>query len=391
MLRWELTDLAQGNVLSLPDRHSGSVELARNSARTATTTISTEDPGAQRALVPLRTLLRVWLDGLSDPLFIGRLHDPVFGPDTVELRAVDPWFSLERAYTRAFKPVAGLLTKDQSEYMALAVEHVADRDHGIVRGSLPATLQRNRHYQDGRQIAQILTEISELVNGPDFELYPVEATDGTLVRLNTFARQGVRRPARFEYGHGAHNVGGFSFEPSGIDVCNKFTAIGERLTPERAPTGFGYAEAYTAQSASSQAHYGGVFEQFVSVSESAGIGELEAIAREQVRRYAFAPSYFDLTTPPERGSEGWESAAGEGVEYGVAPQFGGEYWIGDEIVATAKGAIDVEMIGRVEAVAVSDNAQGHVTVKTTCSPASIEATDVTGEAWTAYLWDREST
>jgi hypothetical protein len=386
MLRWEITDRNQQVLATLFDRSGGQVTLERNGGRSAQVTIALDDPAALKALVPLGRLIRVWMDGLENPLFIGRLTQPTFGDAagngeggaTVTLNALDPKSHLEKCFTKglAATPYTDL---DQSEIAARLIESANANRHGIVRGNLPLTVERDRTYFDGTQVWEALVQLSEVIDGMDFEFAPVAATDGTMVRFNTFAEQGTLRPAIFEYGFGRHNVGGFTYEPAGYDVVNKATAVGAFIASD---LGAGLAPARVAESPASQALYGGVFESFEVFPDVSGTIDrsnttLENKALEVVRRNAFAIEYFDIVTPPEPGSEGWGDGLDfTGERFGTPPAFGTDYWIGDRITARIRRNIKVDITGRVEAATVSEDDQGNVSVTTTCAPVAIDAADV---------------
>lgn len=381
-LIWKICDRNGLPIANLLDRHSGRVTIGRNAARTASVIGALDDPAALSVL-PLGCQLRVWINGTEAPIFAGRITSPRFADDagageggaSVTVVAIDPFFSLERAFTRGF-PIQTAV--DQSEIAWALIDHVGggmggweDVKHGIIRGDLPVTVARDRTYVDGEQIAEKITQLSEVLAGMDFELEPLDRRDGVIAAFNTFAHQGITRPnAIFEYGHNRHNVSGFTYEPAGEEVCNKFTAVGQADAN-------GIALAYTAESAKSQAFYGGTFEQFQVYSDVIDGFTLASTANEAVRRNAYALDFFQLTTPPERGSEGFENPA-KGAQFGVPPAFGEDYGIGDTITARIKRNVYFEAIGRVESVELSEDDQGAVTVTTTCVPEAVLADDITG-------------
>lgn len=382
MLAWQITDRNQGALATLTDRRLGRINIARNGGREASVAVALDDAVTLKVL-PLRSLLKVTLNGAL--IFCGRITSPSFadqagageGGASTTIAALDPLNHLERCFT---KGLAAFTADDQSEIMAALIDHVADRDHGVTEGSLwTGGTDRDRTYFDGKQIAEALVQMSEVIGGPDFELEPIFATDGTIARLNTFEEQGDLRPATFEYGFGVHNVAGFSWEPSGEEVCNKFTAAGEPVN--------GVAPAYVAQSVGSQDTHGGTFERFEVVNDVSVIATLEAYAKEQVRRYAYPIDYFEITLPPQQASGDMEGEDFTGAAYGQPPVCGpnADYWIGDTITARIRRNIEVDVQGRVDELELTEDDQGAVTVKLTCAPVALDATDITGASTTATV------
>ena len=382
MLDWQITDRNQYPIARLFDRRLGRVTVARNGPRSASVAVALDDPATLRAL-PLKALLKVRLGG--DLIFCGRITSPAFadqagageGGASTTIAALDPANHLERCFT---KGLAAFAAVDQSEIMQALIDHVADRAHGVVEGDLwTGGADRDRTYFDGKQVWAALSEMSAVIDGPDFELEPVDATEGTIAQLNTFETQGDLRPAIFEYGFGRHNVAGFAYEPAGESVCNKFTAVGTATN--------GVAPAYVAESLGSQAEFGGTFERFEAFSDISDVATLEAYAKEQVRRYAFPVEFFDLGLPAQNASGDVEGSDFTGTAFGDPPACGPsrDYWIGDTITARIRRNLAIDVQGRIDQLELTEDEQGAVTVKVTCTPTFTEATDVTGASTTVTL------
>lgn len=384
MFTWQITSRDQAVLANLEQHRLGRVTVQRNGARSASVTISMDDAAALRVF-PLACLLRAYLDGRL--VFCGRITTPTFADDagageggaTVTIEALDPWNHLERCFLSGplvplgdVEPPLTFAAVDQSTIMQALIDAVADRDHGIIEGSLwTGGTDRDRTYYGGKQIAEAIAQMSDVIGGPDFELEPIEATDGTICRFNTFEAQGSPRPAIFDYGFGQHNVAGFRDAPSGESVCNRFAAVGAAID--------GIAPAYVAQSATSQAHHGGTFERVEAIDDVSESGTLEDYAKEQVRVNAFALDYFDLTLPPQN-DDAFEGVDFTGSRYGQPPVAGpvADYWIGDTILARIRRNVELDVQGRIESITLEENERGTVAATITCTPIGAIATDVAG-------------
>lgn len=385
-LSWSLTDLSQSPKASLLNRFGGQVTIGRSDRRTAQVTISPEDAAAAEVSA-LDRLLCVWLD--EAPIFKGRLTVPLNGDPagggegSITLYAQDPAFQLERNFIRSLATQTGV---DQSEIMARIVENVDPSvygypSHGVKRGSLPATVNRDRTYADGTQAWQALVDMSALIGGIDFELEPFDGGGQRFVRLNTYASQGSDKSASvaLEYETGSFNAQGFTVQPGGDQVINQFTAAGQAetddTTGEQLP-----APAYVASCVDSMSKYG-VFAGFEALTDVTEPGTLAAYAALTVARYAYPIDNFTIVPGPEEGAY-----AGQYPD-SVPPRFApdGDYWIGDTIAVRAEkpnGSYDLK--GRVDAATFSEDEDGAVSVSLTLSTVTDPAT-VTGAATTVNL------
>jgi hypothetical protein len=404
-LDFELTDRNQKVLTRLDNRRAGGrVEIGLNAARRGFCPLSLEDPAYAHADA-VETLLRVTLKGpeeFSLPLFIGRNIIPEQGEseegEQLGLNAVDPFFQLERALIRK---VVGLVWEavvftgtDQSQIMWSLIE--AATTHGIIKGDLPASINRDRTYVPGKEVGPAVLEMSEVIGGPDFELEPVIASDGTLAQFNTFdPRQGTDKSADVIFVEGAapFTATGFTFAPGGDGIVNRVVVIGAPLNEEGVETPFATFPAYVAQHAASIAQYG-VFEQIIQLEDVVEGATLKAHAEAFIAANAVPIPYFDFVSA-------YEPVEDE-VGAGVPPAFGVDYWIGDTIGCHAYlGAtrlndagepvdaegnliVPLELTGRVTDATVLETESGQLQVKLTCAP-EVKSEGISGEVVTLKI------
>jgi hypothetical protein len=268
--------------------------------------------------------------------------------------------------------------------------------HGIAKGALPASVNRDRTYLPGKEVGAALLEMSEVIGGPDFELEPVAgAGTETLARLNTFyPRQGSDKSADVIFVHGAapYTASDFNFAPGGDGICNRVVVVGAPLNnegEEAEENPFATFPAYVAEHAASIAQYG-VWEQLIQLEDVSEAATLQAHAEAFVAANALPIPYFDFTAAPEQTDE----EEGDGVP----PVFGVDYWIGDTIAChtylgaasireddgkplDAAGApvVPLKLTGRVTDATVTELESGQIAVKVTCA-AEVVATGITGNA-----------
>lgn len=397
-LDWELCDLEQTVLTRLDGRRGGGrVEPGLCAGRRAFCPLSLEDPALELAKA-IETVLRVTLKGPDDfslPLFIGRVVIPERGDEAdaesrkeeLGLHALDPLFHLDRQLGRI---VEGSVWKavtfsgvDQSQIMWELIDLL--EGHGVVEGDLPASINRDRTYPPLKEIGQALIEMSEVIGGPDFELEPVVASDGTLCRFNTFyPRQGEDKSADvvFVHGHAPHTAKGFRFSPGGEEIANRVVAIG---APRDQEGEVPYAEhpGYVAEHAGSIAHYKAPFERRLNLEDVIESATLESHAKAAVAASAFPVPFFDFTAAPE--------PVGDEAGEGVPPVFGQDYWLGDTIGVQHYADPDgepLELTGRVTDAVVTELESGQIAVKVSCAP-EVSSDGVTGEAITVRVPEGE--
>lgn len=393
-LDWELCDLNQEVLTRLDNRRAGGhVDPGLNVGRRAFCPLSLGDPALALAKA-VKTVLRVTLKGPDDfsmPLFIGRVTIPERGSEAgkreLGLYALDPMFSLERKLARTVKgsvwEAVVFAAKDQSEIMWGLIDLL--EGHGVAEGDLPASVKRDRTYPPGKEVGPALIEMSEVIDGPDFELEPVIASDGTLCRLNTYyPRQGEDRSEDvvFVHGRAPHTATAFRFAPGGEEIVSRVLAIG---APRDQEGEVPYADhpGYVAEHAGSIALYKEAFEKRLSFDDVIETATLESHAKAAVAAGAFPTPFFDFTAAPEQV----EDELGEGVP----PVFGRDYWLGDTIgvehYADPEGD-PLQLTGRVTDAVVTERASRQIEVKVTCAP-EVSSEGVTGEAVTVRVPEGE--
>jgi hypothetical protein len=388
-LRWALCD-SQGRLLAPIDQfEEDNLQLGLNDIRTGTVTVSIEDPIVS-LVASMATRLKAWLNGcivLNAPVFLPN-HECSSGGQagTLTISATDN-LRLATAFTRAFAEQIGV---DQSEIMALLMEAgdatAAEKaagvlGHGIIRGALAASVLRDRTYYDLTNIWEALVNMSQVIDGPDFELEPLDRDDGVFGQLNTYyPKQGIDRSGSvaLEYGVGATNASGFGWQPSGEQLCNRFICAGE--TPEESPT----TPAWLSENLESQRLYG-IYEGNEVDTEVSEVPTLKEKADNVVATRAFPLDF--VTVQPAL-----QEADRDEVEFGVPPRFGpptdpdADFWLGDTLgIIAREGELSKTLIGRAVVVTLStaDDA-GNVAVAVGFSPPDHVA-GVTGEEVTLTL------
>lgn len=364
-----------------------------NTGRRAFCPLSLGDPALELAK-PLETVLRVTLKGPDDfslPLFIGKVTIPERGSEAgkreLGINALDPFFQLERMLARKVTgsvwEALAFTAKEQAQIMWGLID--SQEGHGVAEGSLPASVKRDRTYAPGKEIGSALVEMSEVEGGPDFELEPVIASDGTLCRLNTFyPRQGsdLSEDVVFVHGKAPYTATAFRFAPGGEEVANRVLAIGAPRDQE-GESPFAEHPGYVAEHAGSIALYEGAYERRLQLDDVIETATLEAHAKGEVAASAFPPLFFEFTSAPEQADE----ETGEGVP----PIFGVDYWLGATIGVQHYADPDddpLEVAGRVTDAVITERASRQLEVKVTCASESTSE-GVTGKAVTVRVPEGE--
>jgi hypothetical protein len=376
VLTWQLCDLDDVVLKTIRDRRpGGKVYGGVNKGRGASLSVSLEDPVVD-VLSAQDTQLRVLRDGWTQPLFKGRVVVPQ-GQASAEaaegytINALDPFAHLEVSFhkgtlsggTKIPTRFAGV---DQSQIMWSLIDAL-DTGHGIQEGSLPASVSRDRSYIAGKQIAEALVQMSEVINGPDFELVPLMS--GGSATFNTYyPRQGadLTDTVVFEYGYGDQTALSFAPAPSGELLRNRCLAVGQ-------DQGDGTHLVAIAEHAGSIAQYGGVFEEVLAFSDISVLATLGEHATAVVAEQAFPIPYFDF-------------AAGEDGPVFAPSDEDGEFWQGDDIKVMAKLPRDAEAqpyTGRVTDWELTEGQAGEIVPKLTCQPIVDDAAvSLSADAWT---------
>jgi hypothetical protein len=371
-LRWALCDFLGRELAPIEEFLEDSLQVAVNDIRTGTVTVSIDDPVA--AIVnPLSTRLKAFLNGaivLNGPIFLPDFEGTTESqPGTLAISATDN-FQFATKMLVGFAEQVGV---DQSELMARLIEAgdatAAEKamgipGHGIIRGELPGSVLRDRTYYDLQNIWEALLSLSQVIDGPDFELEPLDREDGIFAQLNTYPEhQGTDRSAdiKLEYGVGATNADSFGWQPSGEQLVNRFIMAGE--TPEDSPT----TPAWISENLESQ-HLFGIYEASEVDTEISGLPTLKERADGVIATRSFPLDFFSVQ--PAIMQEGRDK-----VEAGVPPRFGppsdpdADFWIADAIGVIARdGLMAAELRGRVTgATLTTADAAGNVAIAISCT------------------------
>jgi hypothetical protein len=397
-LDWELCGLNQNVLTRIDNRRAGAkVEIGLNSYRRASCPISLEDPARELA-ESMSTVLRATLrgpDGFSRVLAIARVTIPeqsgssetegeiIYATDSLaECDASLVGHSIPPAYTYVPGSTSVYLPRwfydvEQSQIMWTAIDE-ADVST-VVKGTAQGAVNRDRTYPVGKPVGEVLLQMSEAIDGPDFEFEPIVRDDGVLSRFNTFhPRQGFDRSAEivFAYGKPPFTATEFNYAPGGL--VNRAMVAGAPIQDAFAGDSLLMHPGYVAEHAASIAEFG-VFEEFVSLEDVNETATLEAHAKGIVAAGAYPTPFFTFATAYEQ--------VDEEVGAGVPPAFGRDYWIGDTIGLTVRtpdwsdGDDDLELTGRITDAEVTELDSGQLAVRLTCSP-EISDADVTGEVVT---------
>ncbi len=380
-LSWGLYDLAGGLLGPVTNRLPGSrVEPALNGRYSAQLNLSLEDEMAD-LVEPLAVVVMTWLDGA--PVFAGVVGEPTFdfGAGTCQVPAFGPSLRLERAFVGQRSDGAGLVGAAaglpyrleqvaEGEIMWRLVQHASPTaaeqaagvpDHGIARGNIHGGNLRDREYDPGKQLWEAITELSEVIDGCDFDLRPVydPARSGVLAELDTFDRMGadLTDRVRLEFGVGDNTAANLILKPSG-DVVNRMTGVGE------APPYDGEGDApepprYTADQPASQVAYG-LHGDYRGLT---GIDNLQRVAEhvgEVVATQAFPVDHFDVVPALQDGSAylvGDDGQVRRVAGLGRPPRFGpgGEWWLGDSFRAIGRrGRRTADLSGRVVGATIEE-------------------------------------
>jgi len=380
-LAWGLYDLAGGFLGPVTNRLPGSrVEPALNGRYGAQLNLSLEDEMAD-LVEPLAVVVRAWLDG--SPVFGGVVGEPTFDFDagTCQVPAFGPSLPLERAFVGQRSDGAGLVGAvaglpyrleqvAEGEIMWRLVQHASPTtaekaagvpDHGIARGSIHGGNLRDREYDPGKQVWQAITELSEVIEGCDFDLRPVydPARPGVLAELDTFDRMGadLTGQVRLEFGVGDNTAANLVLKPSG-DIVNRVTEVGE------APPYDGSGPApvpprATSDQPASQVAYG----LHADYRGSIGVSDVLAIAEhssEIIATQAFPIDHFDVVPALQDGTAfllGDDGKVRRVAGLGRPPRFGpgGEWWLGDSFRAVGRrGERTADLSGRVAGATIEE-------------------------------------
>lgn len=395
-LAWSLTDSQGNEVAPIGDRENGEVEIGLNASRRGSVDVAFSAAAAGKARA-YGTRLKVWLSGaiiLNAPLV-----DPVWSADerTASLNAIDAGEQLAASHIYAMAKQTQI---DQGEIGWRLISHANSRaaffggpPTGIVRGSVPISFLRDRFYPDGTNIWEALIDLTEISNGPDFELEPLDRVDGQHMRYVThWPYQGNDRATDVVLAHNTQedNAAAFSHEPSGMVNWALFS--GQAIEGQPAPAWVAWHPASIVAN--------GVWGHFEALPDVKYTATLREYAEQMVATRAYGVDFFDVTPAVEAGGSAlgfYRDANGlwrqDGRGYKVPPAFGpidsgGAYWIGDEITALARvDGFKKQLVGRVIDAKITELERARaIAVELSCAP-RIVATGVSGQALTVTTED----
>lgn len=400
-LGWELLNLDQtpvelgGDPVTFDGRQAGGkVEIGVNSVRKAELPLSLDDP-VRDLITPLDKLLRVRLygDSWSEIIFQGKIIPESSGSaegGVVSVSAVDPLAQLNALLIRSASIVGGKEIWDvvklgqsfilfpnsaQSDIVWGLVSSVTG--HGVKKGTLaPEAPSMEMEYEAGGSIGETITQLCELAGSIDFELVPVEASDGTICELNTYyPHQGTDKTStvKFVYGAAPESAVAFTHSPGG-EIVNRviFLSVLAGLGGSNDATSAIYENKDSIEAY-------GPYEQIVDMHSvtAAGLGAWFQSGRQLIATKAFPIDYFSVTPAPELVD------GGDPDGFGVPPVFGpgpdADYWVGDTIAVEAHRPGDAEPLaleGRITDATLTETASGQLTVSIDCAPEPSD-TDIT--------------
>jgi len=396
-LKWELLDLEQTLIAELENRRAGGwVEIGLNSYRNAELPLSVEDEVSLLA-EPVKTVLRCTLLGPDDferIIFQGRIAIPEESGDTnlgagVKLSANDPLTECEDSlirtditYPNPSTDAWGITEVTNIEQSLIMWGLIAASDVDTIKlGDREGSVNRDRTYLPGKVLKDALVEMSEVENGPDFELNPIEDVTGKLVEFKTYyPSQGDDLSDEIRFVHGTdpdddetpqETASAYTYTPGGR-IYNRIVATGFAF----AFYGNAIQPTYVAEHAASIGEYG-VFEKVLDLPELTidDNAALQAHAEAECAANAYPIPYFQFIPAMEQvGSE-----TGVGVPWA----FGRDYWIGDTIgldVHRPDGSV-LELAGRITDAKLIETDTGQLQVNLTCST-SVSFSGVDSE----FLW-----
>lgn len=403
------------------ERSQGEVTIDLNGQRTATVETSLEERIADW-IHPTKSRCKVFCHPeANDPekfiLHNGLILNPVSDGQRVEIPSVDQSVRLLNASPARLpteespESLWDAVEMEDSELMWEIIERSDERrielnleepdspnpvpSHGVIQGDLADSFKtRSSRIVEGQTTWDGLLEIAGRDHSPDFELEPLDREDGIHSALNTYyPRQGANRRDEviLEYGINIPPEG-FNYEPSGVDICNRFVAIGQAQ--------YGFAPVYVAENRMSMGRYG-IWQREESFTTK-DIDKLADIAHSRVALSAFQINYVEVTPAVEIGGTARGFCRNADGTYGqlsdefmVPPRFGPrvgqgfDYWVGDTITVRAKEqfqfhvdtdipAYDTDMVMRVVSATFREvDEAGNVAVTLTLTPV-VEAAHVGG-------------
>lgn len=226
-----LVELAtlDGHARGQPAWRGLTIERNLNGGTLVGLAIDNDDQAAAEALIGDRTL-RIWEDGVLR--FHGKLREPLVAtPGVLRLAAGSPYTLLDRRQLQTAKTFTQI---DQGTIAKTILDAENARSPTRLRmGGYGASVKRDRTYEAGKSIQELIAELAAVEQGFYFVERPiVEAAAPTVFAelLLRWPDAGIDRPAvRFEYGEGTlGNVAGYTL--TRVLPVNAVTYVGGAQT-----------------------------------------------------------------------------------------------------------------------------------------------------------------
>jgi len=262
-----------GGAVSFIDATGLEITRRLNGGNEAKFTLDARDPKAGDLAIASRSMA-FYRDGTLR--LRGKIWEPlIYRANSVSVEVRDPWFTLEhrrvRTTTRYTATDAGTiawnLINDQNSLSTTRIQ----------QGTITASVSRDRTYERGKQVAEAIKQLSEVINGFYFRFDPVDDTPGThaeLVVMPATASGTTLAGVKFEFGEETiSNIE--DYEVSVFLPRNRVTSVGAPLEGEGEITA-------VATDAASVTTYD-LFDEEASFATVETTGTLQEHADEEVR------------------------------------------------------------------------------------------------------------
>jgi hypothetical protein len=302
--------------------------------------------------IPMRRFVRVYYRGHL--IFCGPIVKPIFNfaENQVEVNCHDPSIWLKHHYIHEGDNIltsgGGVWPVDGhflAELLATARLNADEAAAGFAE--LPIwedtiramTDVREIEVRAGQNVWDIWMDVTEGVDGPDWQLRPTDDPPPPEVcALETWApgAKGTDRrdSVQFHFGFARTNLSNFTYEPDGNNIVNRFTSEHSNGRSHRT---WRYGDGIQGD---------GIMEMWEQVSEGVDQDGMDTWAQGHVQSYGVAPQVFTIEPTWDMGLMG--SAASTPWRYPSG------FDVGDYISGVARlGNMEVNAVGRVVKVIVS--------------------------------------
>jgi hypothetical protein len=201
-----LADHAGSNLAELSTATGRSLTFTRNGVAEARMTISHDDEAAALLLNELvngTPLLRAYRDGvLRFHGYLAPFSEDLEEDTKLNLVFRDPMGRLLGDGQARGRFVSATFSGTDAGQIAVALIAAAQAGGtaGIATGSIETTKTRDRTYENANA-GEAIIALTQVLDGFDFDVTPIEYTAGIIGQFNVYASQGTSQPdARFEYG-----------------------------------------------------------------------------------------------------------------------------------------------------------------------------------------------